>query len=145
VLSYKLMSAYFTMESRSGSGMATFADLKKRLIKIVNSRILNGEFTERGLARILGISQPQIHNVLKGARRLSGDLADRLLTTLGLRLIDLFCEEEFQERHKDGQQGSRIPSEREGDWHFLEIAPNAPKKPPLAETRVRKGRAVAGN
>jgi hypothetical protein len=48
----------------------SFEALLERLIFAVNARIKNGEYTERGLARILGISQPQMHNVLKGARTL---------------------------------------------------------------------------
>ena len=50
---------------------------------------MNGDFTERGLARILGVSQPQMHNVLKGARKLTPELADRLLARLGIDLLDL--------------------------------------------------------
>src|SRR5205807_458087 len=46
--------------------------------------------TERGLARILGISQPQIHNVLKGARKLRPELADRLIRQLEMTVLDLF-------------------------------------------------------
>jgi plasmid maintenance system antidote protein VapI len=61
----------------------------------VKLRINNGEFTERGLSRILGISQSQIHNVLKGARRLQMQLADRILTKLGLSLVDLLNEVEL--------------------------------------------------
>jgi plasmid maintenance system antidote protein VapI len=61
----------------------------------VKLRINNGEFTERGLSRVLGISQSQIHNVLKGARRLQMQLADRILTKLGLSLVDLLNEGEL--------------------------------------------------
>jgi hypothetical protein len=45
--------------------------------------------TERGLARMCGISQPQMHNVLKSIRGLSTDSADRLMRALDLRVPDL--------------------------------------------------------
>lgn len=77
------------MESSPGNKNATFGALQTRLIQLVNTRIQNGDFTERGLARILGISQPQIHNVLKGARKLQPELADRLLRKLGIDVTDL--------------------------------------------------------
>lgn len=59
------------------------------LIALLKTRINNGHFTERGLARILGISQPQLHNVMKGKRRLQTELADRILDKFGLSVLDL--------------------------------------------------------
>jgi plasmid maintenance system antidote protein VapI len=91
------MEAYFSVESLSQQKL-TFQVLQMRLIKTVNERILNGEFTERGLAKLLGISQPQIHNVLKGARKLGLELADRLLWAFGLTVFDLFVSEELHEQ-----------------------------------------------
>ena len=41
------------------------------LLTYVRDRIHNGELTERRLARMIGMSQPHMHNVLKGARNLS--------------------------------------------------------------------------
>lgn len=52
-------------------------------------KIRNGEFTERGLARILGVSQPQLHNVLKGARPLKPEFADCLLRYFKIGVLDL--------------------------------------------------------
>jgi hypothetical protein len=83
------------VESNPGSEKVTFGDLQLRLIQLVNGRIHNGDFTERGLARILGISQPQIHNVLKRARKLSPELADRLLDKLGINITDLLMSPEL--------------------------------------------------
>jgi hypothetical protein len=73
----------------------TFQILEDRLLTFVNSRVRNGEFTERGLARIVGVSQPQIHNVLKGARKLTSELADLLLTKLNISVHDLLHEAEL--------------------------------------------------
>ncbi len=73
----------------------TFDVLCGRLIEQTKLRIHNGEFTERGLARLLGISQSQTHNVLKGVRRLQIHLADRILTKLGLSTMDLLNQSEL--------------------------------------------------
>lgn len=50
------------------------------------------------MARVLGISQPQIHNVLKGARKLKPELADRLMSKLEINLLDLFDAPELMEQ-----------------------------------------------
>jgi hypothetical protein len=91
----KRTGVYFKVESPTHRKTLTFDVLEDRLLTFVNSRIRNGEFTERGLARILGISQPQIHNVLKGARKLRSELADLLLARLGISLLDLLDETEL--------------------------------------------------
>jgi transcriptional regulator with XRE-family HTH domain len=56
--------------------------------------VSNGEISERGLARLTGISQPHIHNVLKGARLLSADVADQILRRLRINLVDLLTADE---------------------------------------------------
>lgn len=68
-----------------------FRLLQDRLISHVRTRVRNGEITERGLARLSGISQPHIHNVLKGSRFLSAEAADQLLETLRIDLADLLA------------------------------------------------------
>jgi plasmid maintenance system antidote protein VapI len=90
--------AYFTVESTFRSRNATFEELQQRLARLVRARIGNGEFTERGLARMTGISQPQIHNFLKGARKLSPEFADRLMLCFGLGILDLFETGELLEQ-----------------------------------------------
>ena len=49
----------------------------------------NGDITERRLAKVVGVSQPHMHNVLKGARLLTPALADDILQQLRLSLLDL--------------------------------------------------------
>ncbi len=83
------------MESFSLPSGVTFEVLRLRLLQQIKLRINNGEFTERGLSRILGISQSQTHNVLKGARTLQMQVADRLLLKLGLSAMDLLSEGEL--------------------------------------------------
>jgi hypothetical protein len=65
-----------------------------RLVSDVRARVRNGELSERGLARLTGISQPHIHNVLKGTRLLSTEMADQILRHLRINLVDLLATED---------------------------------------------------
>ncbi len=71
-----------------------FDVLQKRLIAVLRTRLQNGELTERRLAHLTGISQPHVHNVLKGARILSLSAADTILRRLGLTVRDLLQQHE---------------------------------------------------
>ena len=66
-----------------------FGDLRRRLVDELRWRVYNGEITERGLARSVGVSQPHIHKVLKGGKILSLKFCDRILTALGWSICDL--------------------------------------------------------
>jgi hypothetical protein len=66
-----------------------FQDARLRLLAYVRDQVRNGELTERGLARLIGISQPHAHNVLKGVRNLSPEIFDLVLKYLHLSLLDL--------------------------------------------------------
>lgn len=117
-----------------GPTKVNFEVLRNRLVSRVKLRINNGEFTERGLARILGISQSQTHNVLKGARRLQMQLADRILTKLGLSAIDLLSEGELDAalRLKMGEWDRQMAAEDESSLSTAEFDFTgllAPKKP----------------
>lgn len=72
--------------------------------------VRNGEVTERGLALRAGVSQSHLHNVLKGARQMSPDLADKLLRELNLSVTDLLA----------GAQ-SMSPSHRKGPVSELPV------------------------
>lgn len=63
-----------------------FVTLQNALLAALRDMIRNGDFTERGLAKAAGVSQPHIHNVLKGVRALSPAVSDRLLAAAGLSL-----------------------------------------------------------
>jgi hypothetical protein len=67
----------------------TFHDLHGVLINYVNQRVQRGEISERGLALRTGISQPHVHNTLKGKRLFSWDNADAILRELKLDLLEL--------------------------------------------------------
>jgi hypothetical protein len=66
-----------------------FQRLQIRLIAHIKARVRNGDGTERSLARLSGISQPHMHNVLKGVRVFSPELADQVLRRLRIDLLDL--------------------------------------------------------
>ncbi|MGA2269506.1 MAG: XRE family transcriptional regulator [Bryobacteraceae bacterium] len=66
-----------------------FRELQRRLIAYLRTLVRSGDATERGLARITGVSQPHMHNVLKGQRLLSLEMADQVLHQLHLDLLDL--------------------------------------------------------
>jgi hypothetical protein len=68
-----------------------FRSLQMWLVNHVRDRVRNGEISERSLARLTGISQPHIHNVLKGSRLLSTSMADRILERLRINLADLLA------------------------------------------------------
>ena len=92
-----MVAPYFRLKSlHAGVPGPDFDELRQRLIRLVIGKIRNGEFTERGLARQVGVSQPQLHNVLKGARALKFELADELLRHLDLTLLDLLSLPELK-------------------------------------------------
>ena len=92
------------MKSTKASGEPSFAALQTRLITLIKERLYNGEFTERGLARLAQISQSQLHNVLKRERTLHTELADSLMDKLGLSVLDLMNTAELSEElHRRSQ------------------------------------------
>lgn len=84
-----------------------FERLLKRLVRRLAARLTNGEFTERGLARILGISQPHLHHILAGKRSLTPQVADGILASLDWSLGELFSGEELMQivLHHQSQAG----------------------------------------
>lgn len=79
----------------------TFHDLLDGLRRRVAGRIAEGELTERALARRAGISQPHLHNVLKGIRSLTPGVADRLMASLSLTVADLTPPESLSRQDND--------------------------------------------
>jgi transcriptional regulator with XRE-family HTH domain len=72
-----------------------FRELHERFVSNLRERVRSGEITERGLARISGVSQPHIHNVLKGKRFLSAAMSDEILRHLGMNLLELMKPEDL--------------------------------------------------
>jgi hypothetical protein len=71
----------------------TFWILQQRLLENLRERVRNGELTERRLGRLTGTSQPHIHNVLKGVRAFSTELADQIIQVMHIDLAELMSEQ----------------------------------------------------
>ena len=67
----------------------TFEDVRAELLAQLRERIAGGEWTERGLAARLGISQPHLSNCLCGRRSISFERLDEVLLFLRVDLADL--------------------------------------------------------
>jgi antitoxin component HigA of HigAB toxin-antitoxin module len=74
-----------------------FRELQRRLVAHLRTLVRSGDATERGLARLTGVSQPHMHNVLKGKRLLSLEMADRVIAQLHLDLLDFIEPRELLE------------------------------------------------
>lgn len=95
----------------------TFGVLQARLIEYVRLGLCNGDLTERRLARMIGISQPHMHNILKGVRALTPDVTDLLLAALGLSVLDLVRTGEVEallESRQYEEQRARVAPVLEG-------------------------------
>jgi transcriptional regulator with XRE-family HTH domain len=66
-----------------------FQGLQQRLLERLRLLIRNGEWTERRLARTVGLSQPHIHNLMKGTRQLTPAICDLLMLHLNIGIQDL--------------------------------------------------------
>lgn len=75
----------------------TFRDLQDRLAANLRERVRGGEITERGLANLTNVSQPHIHNVLKGKKVFSTDMADQVMQHLRMDVLDLLDPHELLE------------------------------------------------
>jgi hypothetical protein len=89
----------------------SFQELRDRLVSLLSDRVRNGQATERGLARLTGISQPHIHHVLAGRRRLSLEMADRILRKLEMDLLDLIGPAELAGAIWSGRIAPAAPQE----------------------------------
>ena len=74
---------------------ADFRFLHSRLVSAVRTRVRNGELTERGLARLVGVSQPHMHNVLHGKRTFSLQTTDDMMRQLRVDVLDLIEPSEW--------------------------------------------------
>jgi predicted XRE-type DNA-binding protein len=71
-----------------------FRELQFRLVRLLQDRVRSGEISERRLAQIIEVSQPHLHNVLKGKHIFSLATADKVLRHLRLDLLDLIDPKE---------------------------------------------------
>ena len=73
----------------------TLGDLQQRFVAMLRKRVRNGELTERGLARMVGLSQPHVHNVLHGKRTFSLTTTDDMMRQLRVDVLDLIEPSEW--------------------------------------------------
>ena len=86
---------------RKEQTVVDFLELERRLVNHMRELVRCGEWTERRLALLTGLSQPHIHNVLKGRRSLSRDSGDVILHALHLDLRDLLDPAEDDDPARD--------------------------------------------
>ena len=91
-------------------------DLLDALKSQLNGRIRNGELTERNLAKRIGLSQGHMHNVLKGTRILTAEVADLLMLELHLSVGDLVNTEELRQPRKP--PASELGAKRIQEWRL---------------------------
>lgn len=108
----------------------TFQDARRKLVAYVRDQVRNGEFTERGFARMIGISQPHAHNVLKGVRNLSPEIFDQALKNLNLSLLDLAPLDEVEARLQQRAHERVV----EVPFHEQPIGPREPWSPVVSNT-----------
>lgn len=139
---------YFDLESAGWTAASlTFGELQGRLLMYIVRKIRNGEFTERSLARILGVSQPQLHNVLKGARPLKPEFADCLLQHFKIGVLDLVGAFELGMQVKAHEEAASIswPDVPEGSRvHPISKLGREKKGPQRQPSRLARGRWEAG-
>lgn len=107
----------------------TFRDLQNRLLTRVREMVRSGEISERRLARRCGYSQPHIHHVLKGARRLQSELADVLLRRLRFSVEELVHEAEAGPPVLEGLPAQLVS--RYVDPYFHRLGPDDDSMSPL--------------
>ncbi|MCX6594408.1 MAG: helix-turn-helix transcriptional regulator [Acidobacteria bacterium] len=73
----------------------SFGHLSASLVIVLRRKVSNGEWTERSLALRAGISQPHVHQVLRGIRQISPLLADRLMEAANVCVYDLLDPREL--------------------------------------------------
>lgn len=67
----------------------TFHDLAELVRTSIKRRLLKGDITDSELAQHAGISLTQMRRILAGERPLTFEVADRILETLDLSLLDI--------------------------------------------------------
>lgn len=113
-----------------------FEALRALLIAHIRERVANGDFTQRGLARRAGISQPHLNHLLNGGRTLTPEAGDRLLDALGVSILDLLQPGETPSQRAsafmlDGLLGPGRPFPQRMRREERYWAPAVPGAPPI--------------
>jgi plasmid maintenance system antidote protein VapI len=73
----------------------TFERLSKRLLSEIRRRMeADRNMSQSSLARMCGLSVGHFHNVITGNRDLTMGTADKLLTALGISLVELLKDKD---------------------------------------------------
>jgi transcriptional regulator with XRE-family HTH domain len=97
-----ILLGYISESNQFAVNEMLVTELLNLLREHVNHRIRNGEITERGLARLTGLSQSHVHNVLKGARMLTPEVADTFLRYLRISVLELLGDAAGEMRFRKG-------------------------------------------
>lgn len=73
-----------------------FCVLRDRLLARIRGLLETGAISESQLARHLGVSQPHLHNTLKGVRGVTTQMADQFLESMGWSIADLLEPVDFE-------------------------------------------------
>src|SRR5215472_16784619 len=86
--------------------------------------------TERGLARLLDISQPHAHHVIHGNRRITPGIFDLTMEKFGLNVLDLCSAAELDSALK--RQPARDFARRLQAGPSVQVGPGAPWRAEIA-------------
>ena len=103
----------------SSASPLCISQLIDRLMNRLRDRVRSGEITERGIARETGLSQPHVHNLLKGIRAPSPESADLLMRALQGGLLALIGPEDIPHNFgaaRPGRAPARSRSPRPVPW-----------------------------
>ena len=81
----------------------TFFNLRELLLIRLRRMLENGAVSESTLARRLGVSQPHLHNTLKGVRGVTIQMADQFLESMGWSVLDLVDSSDLELAAKRGR------------------------------------------
>lgn len=73
-----------------------FFNLRELLLIRLRRMLETGAVSESTLARRLGVSQPHLHNTLKGVRGVTIQMADQFLESMGWSVLDLIDSSELE-------------------------------------------------
>jgi plasmid maintenance system antidote protein VapI len=81
----------------------TFFNLRELLLSRLRRMLETGAVSESTLARRLGVSQPHLHNTLKGVRGVTLQMADQFLGSMGWCVLDLIDSSDLEAAAKRGR------------------------------------------
>jgi plasmid maintenance system antidote protein VapI len=96
-----------------------FFNLRELLLMRLRRMLETGAVSESTLARRLGVSQPHLHNTLKGVRGVTMQMADQFLESMGWSVLDLI---ELPDLESAAKRGRALRSGRQARLDVWPIA-----------------------